>query len=108
MSRYKNLSSNHDKARDDSVIPIHSLFATYWLLTRLSTFASLSLHLNGWLSSEYNSSSFFGDKVGVRFKGEMRWNIGMQGLSVETDISNPDPAIHNAGVELLTNSMQVN
>jgi D-psicose/D-tagatose/L-ribulose 3-epimerase len=29
------------------------------------------------------------------------------GLSVETDISNPDPAIHNAGIELLTKSMQV-
>ena len=31
----------------------------------------------------------------------------MQGLSVETDISNPDPAIHKAGVELLNKSMQV-
>ena len=31
----------------------------------------------------------------------------MQGLSVETDISNPDPAIHKAGIELLNKSMQV-
>lgn len=31
----------------------------------------------------------------------------LQGLSPETDISDPDPAIHNAGKDLLKKSMQV-
>lgn len=31
----------------------------------------------------------------------------VQGLSVATDISDPDPAIHNAGIELLKDAMKV-